>query len=373
MVALIVGGAAACKKEAATTTAQNCGLKIGFFGALTGENAGLVLPMKKGASLAMDAYNAKHSDCRVTFIDFDSGGSPDKAPGLANAAVNDPKIIGVLGPAFSGESEAANPIFDKAGLPAITPSATRPTLSTHGWKIFHRGVGNDFAQGPAAGRYIKDVLKATKVFLIKDDSAYGTGLADEAEKVLSSLLVGKDTVKTGDKLFNTLVTKVVSSGATAVFYGGYTAEASPLLTQLRAGGWTGTFVGGDGINDANMITATGNANVEGTIATCPCAPATSAKGNFVADYKKRFSADPGVYADVSYDLTNVFLDGIAAGKTSRADMLTWINGYNKQGSATGVTYKWESNGELDPTQVVVWAFKAHNGNWDADQEIPKAS
>jgi branched-chain amino acid transport system substrate-binding protein len=368
MTALIAGGAAACTKPAETGS-QACDLKIGFFGALSGENAGLVTPMKNGAALALDQYNAAHADCKVTLVDYDSQGDPAKAPALANGAVGDAKVVAILGPAFSGESEAADPIFESAGLPTITPSATRPSLDTKGWKVFHRGVGNDFVQGPAGGLYIKNVLKAEKAFLVKDDSAYGLGLADEAQKVLGSLIVGTDTVKTGDKLFNTLVTKVKASGATALFYGGYTAEASPFLKQLRAAGWKGTMVGGDGINDSNMINATGKADVEGTIATCPCGDPAKAKGTFVADYTAKYSTAPAVYADVSFDLANIFLEGIAGGKTTRADLQSWVTAYNKTGSATGVTFKWAANGELDPAPVKVLAYKAVNGAWVADQEI----
>ncbi len=211
MVALIAGGAAACKKDSGGTTGsgtKTCGLEIGFFGALSGDNAGLVIPSKNGATMALDKYNAAHSDCQVKLTDYDSQGSADKAPGLANGAVNNAKVIGVLGPAFSGESEVALPIFQGAGLPVISQSATRPDLSTQGWKIFHRGVGNDFSQGPAAGRYIVNVAQAKKVFLVQDDSAYGKGLADNAKPVLQPVLVGEDKVTTGDRKFDAIVTKV---------------------------------------------------------------------------------------------------------------------------------------------------------------------
>lgn len=374
IAALIVGGAAGCKADSGgggDTNKAACGLKIGVFGALSGDNAGLFIPARNGAQLALDQYNAKHSDCKAELAPFDSQGAADKAAGLATSAVNDAKIVGIIGPGFSGESENANPIFDSAGLPAITPSATRPSLSTKNWKIFHRGVGNDLSQGPAAARYIKDVMKAEKVFLIDDQSAYGAGLADEAKKVLGSLIVGTDKTSDGQTIFSGSVTKIKSSGANVLFYGGYTREAAPFLKQLRAAGWTGTMVGGDGINDTNMLSVAGQKDVEGTIATCPCAPATSAKGSFVADYKTKFSVEPAVYADVAYDLANIFLEAITAGKTSRSDINTFLGSYNKAGGASGVTYKWESNGELDPTQVVVWAFKAVNGAWNAEKEIPK--
>jgi len=377
LVALIAGGAAACKKDdagpAGTAACTVSGLKIGFFGALSADNAGLVTPSHNGAKMALDKYNAAHADCKVAIQDYDSQGSADKAPALANGAVGDAKVIAILGPAFSGESQAALPIFQSAGLPTISQSATRPDLNSHNWSVWHRGVGNDFDQGPAAARYITQVAKATKVYLVQDDSAYGKGLADNAKPVLQSLLVGEDKVTTGDRKFDAIVTKVVGSGATALFYGGYTAEASPFLKQLRAGGWKGVLVGGDGLYDDNMLSATGKSDVEGTVVTCPCAPATKSGAGFPAQYKAAFGVDAGAYADVGYDLMNIFLEGIAAGKTTRADMQAFITGYNKAGEVSGVTYKWNPNGELDPAQVKIWAYEAQAGVWSPKQEIPKTS
>jgi branched-chain amino acid transport system substrate-binding protein len=371
LVALVVGGAAACKKEeTGSTGGQATELKLGFFGGLTGDNAGLVTPMKNGALLAIDQFNAKQTAYKITLQDYDSQGDPAKATPLAQGAVNDQKVVGIIGPAFSGETEATGGIFAGASLATLSPSATRPSLADKGWPTFHRGVGNDYSQGPAAGSYIKNILKPTKSFLVKDDSAYGIALAAEVEKVITSTLVGKGEVKTGDKTFPNLVPQVVNSGATVLFYGGYTAEGAPFLSQLRDAGWKGTFVGGDGINDNNFL-AIGKDKAEGTVATCPCAPATSAKGTFAADYKAKYNAEPGVYADVSYDLANVYLEGIAAGKTTRADLLAWVNSYDKVGAATGVKYKWDAKGELDLAQVKVWAFKAVAGAWVPDQEIPK--
>jgi branched-chain amino acid transport system substrate-binding protein len=187
LAVMMAGATTACKADSDNDSSSGggstkaCGLKLGFFGALSGDNAGLVTPMKNGAQLALDQYNQKNADCKVELATFDSQGAADKAAGLATSAAQDTKIVGMIGPAFSGESENANPIFEQAGLPAITPSATRPSLSTKGWKIFHRGVGNDFSQGPAAARYIKNVMKATKVFVVDDQTAYGAGLADEAK------------------------------------------------------------------------------------------------------------------------------------------------------------------------------------------------
>src|SRR5580765_2273471 len=175
----------ACGGTASNSTASGgkaCDLKIGFFGALTGAAANLGINIKNGAELAVNQYNEKNPNCKVTLVSFDSQGDPSIAPGLAQKAVTDKKLVGIVGPAFSGESKAADPIFDKAGLNIITASATATKLSENGWKTFHRILGNDATQGPAAAKYIKDILKAQKVFVSDDTSEYGKGLADIVKK-----------------------------------------------------------------------------------------------------------------------------------------------------------------------------------------------
>src|SRR5690606_21098461 len=266
-----------------------------FFGALTGSTANLGINIKNGAALAVEQYNEENPDCQVILHEADSEGSPDKAPGLARQLVTDQKIIGIIGPAFSGESEAANPIFDEAGMPIISASATGTLLGQQGWKVFHRAVANDAAQGPAAGNYIKNVLKAEKVVVVDDGSAYGAGLADAVKGVRGSEVVDTDKVAADGQQsgFSATVTKVLSSGATALFYGGYCQNAGLLRKQLSDRGWTGTLIGADGVNDPGYVEAAGNAAAAGTIVTCPCAPATQAKGSFAEDYKARWNMDPG--------------------------------------------------------------------------------
>jgi branched-chain amino acid transport system substrate-binding protein len=149
-----------------STSGTKCDLQIGFFGALTGDAANLGINIKNGADLAVKQYNEKHKDCQVKLKQFDSQGSETQAPALAKTAIDDKTVIGIVGPAFSGESKAADPAFNEAGLTTITPSATNPALAKNGWKTFFRALGNDASQGPAAAKYIKEDLKATKVFVM---------------------------------------------------------------------------------------------------------------------------------------------------------------------------------------------------------------
>ncbi|WP_328652901.1 branched-chain amino acid ABC transporter substrate-binding protein [Micromonospora sp. NBC_00330] len=373
MVALVAGGTACSSgDDAAGGGGDACGSKIAFFGALTGSSAALGINENNGVKLAVDKYNKENADCKVELASLDSQGSPDQAPGLAQKAIDDTKILGVVGPAYSGESEAAGPLFNEAGLVTITPSATRPSLADQKWKTFFRAVGNDFSQGPAAGNYMKNVMKADKVYVIDDQSAYGAGLADEVKKVLGSAVVGSDKVQGEGKQteFSGVVTKVKAANVKAIFYGGYYQEAGLIRKQLTAAGVTAPLVAGDGVNDGAYITSAGQAAAEGTILTCPCQPAAEARGTFVQEFKALTGTDPGTYSDTAYDAANILLAGIKAGKTTREGLLEFVKGYSGEGVAA--SYKFTETGELDPAQVKVWAFKVTGGKVVPDQEIPKS-
>jgi branched-chain amino acid transport system substrate-binding protein len=342
-----------------------CDLKIGFFGALTGDAANLGINIKNGAELAVTQYNEKNADCKVSMASFDSQGDPAQAPGLAQKAVSDKKLVGIVGPAFSGESKAAGPIFAQAGLNTITASATNPALSENGWKTFHRILGNDATQGPAAAKYIKDILKSDKVFVSDDTSEYGKGLADIVKKDLGSAVVASDQTAADGKQddFSPTVTKAKSSGATVFFYGGYYSNASKLAKQLKDGGFTGQFVAADGVKDDGFIKGAGAA-AEGAIVTCPCLPPDQAP-DFATAYKKAYNSDPATYSAEAYDAANVFLAAIKAGKTSSKDMMDFISSYDQKGVTKQV--KFDAKGE--PAEVTVWAYKVEGGKIVKDQEI----
>src|SRR3954471_13399731 len=72
-------------------------LKIGFMGDLTGENSGIVIPPRNGAQLAIDEYNATNPANKIELVPYDSQGSADQAVPLVTKAVQDDKIVGLIG------------------------------------------------------------------------------------------------------------------------------------------------------------------------------------------------------------------------------------------------------------------------------------
>ena len=284
--------------------------------------------------------------------------------------VADSTIVGVVGPAFSGESQAADPILNQGGVSMITPAATEPSLSARGWSTFHRILGSDAAQGPAAGRYIAGVLQASKVFVIDDASPYGRGLAERVINSLGSLVVQSASAAPSLITFRGVVDEVRSAEPDVVFFGGYYSQAGRLLGELRAAGVSATFVSGDAVKDDGFIQAAGVRAADGAVLTCPCEPSEHDPA-FAARYRARFGHEPGAYSAEAYDAAAVFLKGIDAGRTTRPRMEDFVDSYSGPGSTAWIRFT--GNGELVDSSVTVWAYRVRGGQIVAeDHPIPSS-
>lgn len=331
----------AATSAAAGTGVKCSGIKIGYLGALSGDNGQLGQNMVDGANIAVDEWNAANKDCQISLVKSDSQGDPKQATPLADKIVQDRSIVALLGPGFSGETKATMPKFEEAGMPTISPSATNAQLQNNGWKTFHRILANDDKQAPAAASLIKS-KGAKKVGVIDDASEYGKGLADSVRKELGALKVADDQIDPKASDYSAAVNKMKAAGVDFIFYGGYYGEASKLVKQLRAASVTATFVSGDGSLDQKFVDNAGK-DSEGALLT-----ATGAPPNVNPDFQKKFNdkykKDPTLYAPESYDIMKVYLDAFTAGKQDRKSILDFLTTYDKPGVTKQI--KFDSKGEV---------------------------
>lgn len=351
-----------------TTTASSSGgggansVKIGFFGALSGPNAELGQNILNGETLAVSQYMATNPSVSVTIDKFDSQGDPSQANNGATKLIGD-KVVAVIGPAFSGESKAADPIFEQAGIPNISASATNVALAQSGRKFFHRALADDSYQGKGDADYLVKTLNAKKIAVLDDNSTYGAGLATF---VASQIKADGASVAVTDHLdpkgsdYGSSVNKVITSNADAVFFGGYYDAAGRLIKQLKAAGFKGTFMSGDGSEDKQFITdAGGAATANGAYLSCACADETQnpAAASFVSAYTAMFKTAPAIYSAEAYDATNFVLAAIKAGSTTPSA----INDYLAANSFTGITktIKFQADGNI--AGGAVYMYKVDNG------------
>ncbi|MFC7657582.1 branched-chain amino acid ABC transporter substrate-binding protein [Pseudonocardia benzenivorans] len=345
------------QKPAGNGQATCSGVSIAFAGAQSGGNAQLGINILNGVQLAINQHNQANPNCQVTLKKFDTEGDPGKAPGIVTQVTSDSDIIGVVGLPFSGESKATGAIFEQAGLVHLTPSATNPTLTQNGWTTFFRALGNDNVQGPAAAKFITGKLGAKKVCVIQDDSDYGIGLANATNQALGAVAADcQDKVTTGQKDFSAVASKVIAAKPDAVFYSGYYAEGAPLDQQLVTKGFTGKFVGPDGVKDDKFIQQAGDAS-NNAFFTCPCVP-----GELLPDFASAYQgvsggSAPGTYSLEGYDSTTILLRGIDSGIKDRAALKDYVKNYDADGFSKH--FKWDSTGELATTAV--YGYKVDNG------------
>jgi len=327
-------------------------LSIAMAGALTGPDAALGINIKNGAQLAVDKHNKANPGCQVQLKTFDTEGDPQKATGIAPQIVDDQYTIGLIGPAFSGETKATGTVFDQAGLVSVTASATNPTLSENGWKTFFRGLANDAVQGPSVANYLKDTLKFDKICVVDDSTDYGVGLAETVRETLGPVADSgcNIQVKKGDKDFSAAVTQIKGINPKAVFFSGYYSEAAPFVQQLKDGGVEAAFVSADGTKDQEFVKQAGGSSKD-AILSCPCGPASA---EFTKEYTANSGgAEPGTYSTEGYDLGTILMKGIDSGAITRQALLDYVKNYNGQGVARN--YQWTPAGEL--TSSLVWIYK----------------
>jgi branched-chain amino acid transport system substrate-binding protein len=337
---------------------------IGFQGPLSGPNSPqLGINGVDGVKLAIKEANDKKALPYTLKLDqSDDQGTPDQGPTAARKLVDD-KVIAVIGPMFSGATKASEPVFSQAGVLSVSPSATNTALTTLGFKTFVRVIAPDSVQGKAAADYLVKKLNAKNVYSLDDNSDYGTGLS----KYLDQQLQADGAKVTHDginptKNYTSEATKIIGTHPDAVYYSGYYSEFGPLAKALKAAGYKGILMSGDGSNDDQFIKDAGGASVaDGTYLTCACGDANSdpKAASFVSAYKALNGAAPGTYSGEAYDATNALIQ-VLKGLGNKPTQSQVVDAYKKvHYEGLTKTISFNSSGEVSGSAV--YMYKVENG------------
>jgi branched-chain amino acid transport system substrate-binding protein len=292
---------------------QSSDIKVGHVGPITGGIAHLGKDNENGARLAIEQANEAKiklggKEVKFVLLAEDDQADPKVGTTVAQKLV-DAKVAGVVGHLNSGTSIPASPLYNGAGIPVISGSATNPKLTEQGYKTQFRVVGRDDQQGPAIASYLANNNKPKTVAVIDDATAYGEGIANEVEKTLKAASIAvlpreKGTDKTTD--WKAVLTKLKGRNPDAIFYGGMDATGGPLMKQGRELGIKAVFAFGDGACTEEMAKLAGLA-AEGLLCSQAGIPVSAADKGFLDAYKKKFNVDPILYAPFTYDAANLLI------------------------------------------------------------------
>ncbi len=359
------GGSSTAPASGSATGGASKTYKIGFEGPLSGANAQLGINEEYGAEIAVQQANADSSlGFKVQLVKSDDEGDPAKSPAAATQLVQDPTILGVVGPSFSGATLAVGKIYSAADLAFVTPSASNATLQTQGFSTFHRVIPNDNVEGQQGADWLaRHGVK--NLFVLQDLSPYGKGVGDTVAKEAKAkgIKVTEQGLDGGTtKNYGPIAQTIASSGADALFYAGYDAQAALLAKALGSAGFKGLTVGGNGIKSSVFTKGAGSAG-NGWYMTCGCQDATVAPASkaFAAAYQAKYKTPPSTYSPEAYDATNLIIQALktAGPNPTRATVESAIKDITFKGITA--TIKFQADGDLESTGQVVNLYRQTAG------------
>ncbi|MDY7573797.1 branched-chain amino acid ABC transporter substrate-binding protein [Actimicrobium sp. CCI2.3] len=355
---------------AGTASAQEQIVKIGHVGPISGAIAHLGKDNENGARMAIDELNAKGvviggKKVKFELLTEDDAADPKQGTAVAQKLV-DAKVNGVIGHLNSGTTIPASKIYYEAGIPQISPSATNPKYTQQGFKTAFRVVANDGQLGGTLGRYAVQVLKAKRVAVIDDRTAYGQGVAEEFIKGAKGKSSGVEIVATqytNDKAtdFNAILTSIKSKKPDVVFFGGMDAVAGPMLRQMKQLGIEAKFMGGDGICTEALATLAGDAMADNQVVCAEAGGVEDAqkKGmeDFKAAYKKKFGVDVQIYAPYVYDSVMTMVDAmVKAGSSDPAKYAPVLSKIQHKGVTGNIAF--DSKGDIKDGTLTLYTYQS---------------
>jgi branched-chain amino acid transport system substrate-binding protein len=325
---------------------------IAYQGPLSGGEASTGTDEQNAVKYAIELFMEANPEYTIELVSVDDQGDPAVAATVAPGTAANEKILGLVGPAYSGATIASLPFYKDGGLALISPSATRvsitdPASPDFGGPVFHRVVGKDDKQGPALAKYATDGVANAKVFVVDDQSSYAVPLRgyveDGLKTVAGASLVGGDSVINTATDYSPTIAKIKTSGANVVIYTGYYSAGAIFIKQLRDSGSKAIFAGGDGVFNQEFPKLAGAAAEGSRITGVGGLAGISAE--LEADFQEKMGVSSGVYSVESFDAANVLLEGIKAGNTTREAMLAWVKAYEGT-SVSGNAIKFDENGDI---------------------------
>jgi branched-chain amino acid transport system substrate-binding protein len=274
-------------------------IKIGLQGPMTGDMAQEGQGFQKAVQLLVDQTNAAGgiNGKKVELFIEDDKGDPKESALVADRLLSK-KVIAAIGGYNSTATEPASAIYSNAGILHITPSSTAVRLTEKGYPQFFRVCFLDDRQGLFAAEFMTKDMGYKNIAILHDNSTYAQGLAEETKTYLEQLGVTPvfyDAINPDDTDFSPTLTKIKALNPDAIYYTGYYAQGGLLLKQAAALGMTSKWLGGNAMNNTDLIQIAGLENAKGFITTTEPLPkdleSPEAK-QFLADYKAKYNEDP---------------------------------------------------------------------------------
>jgi branched-chain amino acid transport system substrate-binding protein len=309
---------------------------IGVEAPLTGAQANNGQDMLRGVKLAVAQANAKGgiNGQKIRIVELDDQANPDKAAAMVTKAKK-AGVVAVVGPYNSSVGIVNLPLYLKAG---IVPVHMTSTNDTDGMGVTVQPKNNQIS--PIESAYATSI-GAKNVAMLVDPSTYTQGMADRLASALRAkgATVTSIPIAEGKNDYTAEVAQAFEGVPDLIYVSTYYPEGSKIAQRLVLSKLPTKCLMGLANVDAAFVTEAGDIAAERCVfsgvpeaAQMPGAKAAS----YVADYKKAFNKNPGVWGIFTYDSANLLFAKMAQTKsTSFAPVLKALQNTKNYKGATG--------------------------------------
>jgi branched-chain amino acid transport system substrate-binding protein len=348
-----------------------------------------------GEKLALEEAGGKVGKFTIKYVSLDDATAaagkwdPGQTSADARKAAQDASTIVYLGEFNSGASAISIPILNEANVLQVSPSNTYVGLTRSegadkgepdkyypaGKRTYGRVVPADHIQAAAQVTYQKD-QGCKKTYILNDKEVYGKGIAVQVAnigKAQGLAIAGNDGIDTKAANFRSLATKIKSSGADCMFFGGITQNKGvQVFKDVSAANPTMKLFGPDGVAESAFSTKLGSSVEKNTYITNPTLDPKlypPAAQDFFAKFKQKFGNDPQPYAIYGYEAMKVALLAIQNAGDKGNDKQAVIDAFFKIKDRDSVLGKYSIDENGDTTLSDYGADRVEKGKLVFDKVI----
>ena len=358
--------------------------KIFIHGPLSGEQASAGQDMLRSAELAVQQLSGPLNELnyKVELVPYDDQDSVEAALANARQVIATPDTLCGVGHYEFEITMAASDVYHEGELAFIAPGITDPVLTDRLYLEVNRLIGRADGQGYAAAQFAKAKGFQT-VFIISQNSVNSLRNAEYFRTETGSFGIkwlGSVFETVNEQNMDRVVSRIVNAQPELIYITTSARQAVPLLLELRAAGYTGSFLGTERLDSQSTISAAGASLIQGgglyyTITDAPLHYYAGVAA-FVQDFQTQYGSTPQSLAARVYDATGICLKAIeeasqAKGGTppTRAEVARAIRALKEYQGITGM-YNFNNHGDPNPSQYYVYqVVSTDSQNWDQNPVI----
>ena len=365
-VAGIFAGCGGEKKAASSAAPEGKSAKVGFITAYTGPGAAYGIAQKEAVDMAVEEINNDpKTKIKLDMITYDTKLVKSEAINAVKKAIDQDKVLAIIGPMTTGEFFAAGPIAQQSKVVTFGVSLTANGVTEVGDYIFRNSVPGKLAI-PITVKKAHDKLGFKTVAIMY---SHNNDMLVSENKIYQELfpkmgvdIVATETFADKDTDFSAQLTKIQAANPDVIVIAGFYQEGSLIIKKAREMGMNQPVIGNNGFNSPEYIKQAGAA-ADGTLVATPWNPERkSDKAQaFRAKFKEKYGHEPDQFSAQAYDGVYMMHKAIEEADTTTdrkklRDTMAGVKGFE------GVTGKFEFDQDRNP-KMDMDVLEVKDGKW----------